>query len=89
MLDCLQVRKHAFNHISNTLILKPMGIVVHGGNSTGDLLVKAFEGTSLKSVAYELRDLPEYGYARNLVGVGISDREFYTRDYNNPLFSER
>ncbi|GMH38069.1 hypothetical protein BSKO_05953 [Bryopsis sp. KO-2023] len=79
----------SFNHQENTHILRAVGLVPGGGTDLSNLLLKAFNAENLNAIPYPFRKLASHGFARVLAGVDISDREFYVRDYNNPILSER
>lgn len=92
MANCVgiaQVAKFAFDHENKAKLLRSMGIIVNGGSVLTDLLLKAYNTPGLAPVPLCLQTAPPQGLAKLLMGVDITDREFYFNDYNNPLLSER
>ena len=89
LLSCESVKKLAYGHIQHCLRLKTIGVTVRAGEEIGQQLVRAMERKSLNEVPYELRQLQPHNYARLLAGVDISDREYYNREFDNPLLTER
>ena len=105
LLHSRSIRKLSFAHTETSELLSPLGIDVQGGCSVVELILKyrefaasnlqrrmrcrATERSDTSDEQHPLQQLKEHQVASVVTGVDISDRDFYTEEWNNPLLCER